>query len=107
MPQTGVFAQVLEGSTPIFAVAVSGKEKEGELGEKLVCKDFLQNTPHGAIKEKMQSRAVKFYNLDVIISGGYRVKSQRGTQFRQWATIRHPRKATGAETAGNLSTAAF
>ncbi|MDD2316441.1 MAG: RhuM family protein [Desulfobacterales bacterium] len=62
--------------------------KEGELEENLVCKDFLQTTPHGAIKGKTQSRTVKFYNLDVIISVGYRVKSKRGTQFRQWATQR-------------------
>ncbi|MGD9159413.1 MAG: RhuM family protein [Desulfobacteraceae bacterium] len=56
--------------------------KEGELDKKLVCKDFLQTTQHGAIKGKTQSRKVKFYNLDVIISVGYRVKSKRGTQFR-------------------------
>lgn len=62
--------------------------KEGELEENLVCKDFLQTTPHGIIKSKTQSRTVKFYNLDVIISVGYRVKSKRGTQFRQWATQR-------------------
>ena len=48
--------------------------REGELVEKLVCKDFLQTSQHGAIKGKTQSRKVKFYNLDVIISVGYRVK---------------------------------
>jgi len=62
--------------------------KEGELDKELVCKDFLQTSQHGAIKGKTQSRKVKFYNLDVIISVGYRVKSKRGTQFRQWATKR-------------------
>ena len=62
--------------------------KEGELEEKLVCRNFRLTTPHGAIQDKMQSRDVKFYNLDVIISVGYRVKSKQGTQFRIWATQR-------------------
>lgn len=62
--------------------------KEGELDEKLVCRDFRQTTQHGAIQGKTQQKNVKFYNLDVIISVGYRVKSQQGTQFRIWATQR-------------------
>ena len=62
--------------------------KEAELDEKVVCKDFLHTTQHGAITGKIQAQTTKFYNLDVIISVGYRVKSQRGTQFRQWATAR-------------------
>ena len=41
---------------------------------------------HGAIEGKVQVHDVTYYNLDVIISVGYRVKSQRGTKFRQWAT---------------------
>jgi prophage maintenance system killer protein len=59
--------------------------KEGELEEELVCRDFRHTTEHGAIKGKTQAKNVKYYNLDVIISVGYRVKSQRGTQFRIWA----------------------
>lgn len=62
--------------------------KEGELNEKLVCRDFRHTTEHGAIKGKTQTATTKFYNLDVIISVGYRVKSQQGTQFRIWATSR-------------------
>ena len=62
--------------------------KEKELEEKLVCKEFLHTTKHGAIKGKTQSATTKYYNLDVIISVGYRVRSKRGTQFRQWATQR-------------------
>lgn len=62
--------------------------KEGELDEKVVCKDFLHTTQHGAIKGKTQERSVKYYNLDVIISVGYRVKFKQGTQFRIWATQR-------------------
>lgn len=62
--------------------------KEGELDEKLVSANFAHTTQHGAIPGKTQESLVKYYNLDVIISVGYRVKSQRGTQFRQWATQR-------------------
>ena len=62
--------------------------KEGELEEKLVCANFARTTPHGAIAGKTQETAPKCYNLDVIISVGYRVKSKQGTQFRQWATQR-------------------
>lgn len=62
--------------------------KEGELDEKVVCRNFRHTTPHGAIEGKTQEKEVKYYNLDVIISVGYRVKSLRGTQFRQWATKR-------------------
>ncbi|HPG72805.1 MAG TPA: virulence RhuM family protein [Bacteroidales bacterium] len=62
--------------------------KEGELNEEEVCRVFRHTTQHGAIEGKMQEISVKHYNLDVIISVGYRVKSQRGTQFRQWATKR-------------------
>lgn len=62
--------------------------KEGELEEKVVCRDFRLTTSHGAIEGKTQENSVKHYNLDVIISVGYRVKSQQGTQFRIWATQR-------------------
>ena len=57
--------------------------REEELAQSATCKDFLQVQIEGG-KEKR--RWTKFYNLDVIISVGYRVKSLRGTQFRQWAT---------------------
>jgi len=59
--------------------------KEGELDEKVVCANFAHTTQHGAIIGKQQRQEVLLYNLDVIISVGYRVKSQRGVQFRQWA----------------------
>lgn len=51
----------------------------------MVCAKFAHTTPHGAIKGKTQTNTLELYNLDVIISVGYRVKSQRGTQFRIWA----------------------
>ncbi len=59
--------------------------KEGELNKDVVCKDFLLTTQHGAITGKTQLNKTKLYNLDVIISVGYRVKSKQGTQFRIWA----------------------
>jgi len=61
---------------------------EEELNEKVVCRDFRHTTQHGAIQGKTQEQTVRFYNLDVIISVGYRVKSPQGTQFRIWATQR-------------------
>ena len=64
---------------------ISNVFKEGELIENMVCRDFRHTTQHGAIKGKSQSKNVKYYNLDVIISVGYRVKSKQGTQFRIWA----------------------
>jgi hypothetical protein len=62
--------------------------KEGELDEKVVCRDFRLTSEHGAIEGKIQENIVKHYSLEVIISVGYRVKSAQGTRFRQWATAR-------------------
>jgi len=62
--------------------------KEGELEEKVVSRKFRHTTPHGAIAGKTQEKEITLYNLDVVISVGYRVKSQQGTQFRIWATQR-------------------
>ena len=58
----------------------------GELQEDVVCRKFRQTTQHGAIEGKTQTKEVSFYNLDAIISVGYRVNSIRATQFRRWAT---------------------
>jgi hypothetical protein len=58
---------------------------EGELQENVVCANFAHTTQHGAIKGKIQTTEILSYNLDVIISVGYRVKSKQGTIFRQWA----------------------
>lgn len=62
--------------------------EEGELNEEVVVRKFRTTTQHGAMEDKTQSHDTNFYNLDVIISVGYRVKSQQGTQFRIWATQR-------------------
>jgi hypothetical protein len=61
---------------------------EGELDENVVCRNFRHTTQHGAIEGKTQETTTKYYNLDVIISVGYLVKSIQGTQFRIWATQR-------------------
>ena len=53
---------------------------------EVVCAKFAHTTPHGAVKGKSQIQEVVLYNLDVLISVGYRVKSLQGTRFRQWAT---------------------
>lgn len=58
----------------------------GELDEKVVSSILEQTTPHGAMPDKTQVQEVKYYNLDAIISVGYRVNSRQATQFRIWAT---------------------
>ena len=62
--------------------------KSGELDEKVVCAIFAHTTQHGAIANKTQQTNIKFYNLDAIISVGYRVNSSQATAFRIWATER-------------------
>jgi len=55
---------------------------EGELDRRATCADYAQVQSEGS---RLVTRRVTYYNLDVIISVGYRVKSLRGTQFRRWA----------------------
>ncbi|WP_295935972.1 virulence RhuM family protein [uncultured Xanthomonas sp.] len=59
--------------------------EEGELREEATCKDYLQVRQEGAREVR---RNLRHYNLDAILAVGYRVRSARGTQFRQWATAR-------------------
>lgn len=59
--------------------------KESELEKDVVVAKFATTTQHGAMEGKTQTNLVEYYNLDVIISVGYRVKSKEGTQFRIWA----------------------
>lgn len=59
--------------------------KSGELDERVVSSILEHTTQHGAIKGKTQDVKVKYYNLDVVLSIGYRVNSIRATQFRIWA----------------------
>jgi len=59
---------------------------EGELQEDEVCAKFAHTTQHGAISGKTQTSDIQYYNLDLIISVGFRVKSHKGIAFRRWAT---------------------
>ena len=82
-----------KGMAELFGVDKSSISKhlknifaEGELDEKVVVEKISTTTPHGAMDGKSQRRLTQFYNLDAIISVGYRVNSRRATQFRIWAT---------------------
>ena len=56
-----------------------------ELNESMVVAKFEKTTKYGAMDNKQQTHYINYYNLDVIISVGYRVKSKRGISFRRWA----------------------
>ena len=60
--------------------------EEGELMPDVVVSKMEITTQHGAMKNKTQTSLTTFYNLDAIISVGYRVNSAKATRFRQWAT---------------------
>lgn len=76
-------ARLFDTTPQNITVHIRNIYKEEELEQEATCKDFLQVQTEGGREIR---RVAKFYNLDVIISVGYRVKSKRGTQFRQWAT---------------------
>lgn len=78
-------ATLFERDRTVISRHIKNIFEEGELDEKVVCAFFAHTTPHGALSGKTQTTDMTFYNLDVIISVGYRVKSKRGTQFRIWA----------------------
>jgi hypothetical protein len=69
-------------SRPNVTMHIKNIFSDGELDENSVCKKFLQTAADGKNYE------VLFYNLDMIISLGYRINSKVATQFRQWATLR-------------------
>jgi len=75
-------AELFDKSKPTIVEHLGNIFEEGELDESSVVRKFRITAADG------KSYDVKHYNLDVIISVGYRVKSLRGTQFRQWATKR-------------------
>ena len=78
-------AELFQKDRTVIGRHINNVFKEGELDKEVVCANFAHTTQHGAITGKKQKQIVTLYNLDVIISVGYRVKSQRGTQFRIWA----------------------
>ena len=82
-----------KGMAELFGVQVPAISKhlknifeDGELKEEVVVSKMEITTPHGAIPGKEQTKDTLFYNLDAIISVGYRVNSRRATHFRIWAT---------------------
>lgn len=79
-------AQLFDVQTPAISKHLKSIFEEGELDEKVVISKMEITTQHGAIADKTQTNTVNFYNLDAIISVGYRVNSRRATQFRIWAT---------------------
>ena len=73
-------AELFNTSRPNITMHIKNIFVEGELDEDSVCKDFLQTANDG------KKYNTKHYNLDLIISLGYRIKSSIATKFRQWAT---------------------
>lgn len=78
-------AELFQKDRSVIGRHISNIFKEGELDESLVCANFAHTKDYGRREGFTQTKNIVFYNLDVIISVGYRVKSQRGTQFRIWA----------------------
>lgn len=78
-------AELFQKDRTVIGRHINNVFKEGELERELVCAKIAHTTRHGAMEGKTQRQEIVFYNLDVIISVGYRVKSKRGTAFRIWA----------------------
>lgn len=79
-------ARLFDVGVPAISKHLKNIFDEGELEEKVVVSKMENTTNHGAISGKTQTKEVNYYNLDAIISVGYRVNSQKATRFRQWAT---------------------
>lgn len=79
-------AQLFDRDVKTIGKHINNIFAEGELDAKVVVAKYATTTQHGAMVGKTQKVQVQYYNLDVIISVGYRVKSQRGVDFRKWAT---------------------
>ena len=80
-------AQLFDVGVPAISKHLKNIFESGELVEDMVVSKMEITTEHGAIPNKTQTKDVTFYNLDAIISVGYRVNSTRATQFRQWCTF--------------------
>lgn len=77
-------AELFDRDVKTIGKHINNALKEELEGQVVVAK-FATTTPHGAIEGKTQTHMTEYYNLDVIISVGYRVKSKRGVEFRRWA----------------------
>ena len=80
-----LMAELFQTTTQNITIHIKGIYEEGELDELATCKEHLQVRQEGA---RQVRRNLKHYNLDMILAVGYRIRSHRGTQFRQWATER-------------------
>lgn len=81
-------AEVFGVQRPAITKHLKNIFETGELKEKLVSSILEHTTLHGAMADKTQTIKTRFYNLDAIISVGYRVNSSQATAFRIWATER-------------------
>lgn len=79
-------SELFDVKVPAISKHLKNIFEEGELNEQLVVSKMETTTIHGAIADKTQTKDTNFYNLDAIISVGYRVNSAKATQFRIWAT---------------------
>ena len=80
-----LMAELFQTTTQNITIHIKGIYEDGELDELATCKEYLQVRQEGA---RQVRRSLKHYNLDMILAVGYRIRSHRGTQFRQWATER-------------------
>ena len=78
-----LMAELFQTTPQNITIHLKNIFEEGELQENATCKDFLQVRQEG---NRIVERTQKFYNLDAIISVGYRIKSHIATKFRIWAT---------------------
>lgn len=79
-------AELFSVGVPAISKHLRNIFESGELQKELVISNLETTTRHGAMKGKTQTNKVDYYNLDAIISVGYRVNSAKATQFRIWAT---------------------
>nr|WP_301589536.1 RhuM family protein [Anaerostipes faecis] len=79
-------AGLFDVGVPAISKHLKNIFESGELDEKVVVSILENTTQHGALQGKTQTKNVKYYNLDAIISVGYRVNSIKATRFRVWAT---------------------
>ena len=74
-------AKLFDRDRTVITRHVNNIFKEEELIKSEVCAKFAHTTKHGALKDKTQKREVEYYNLDMIFSVGYRVKSKNGIRI--------------------------
>ena len=79
-------AELFDRDRTVITRHINNIFKDEELNKKEVCAKFAHTTKHGSLADRTQTRELDYYNLDMIISVGYRVKSKNGITFRKWAT---------------------